>query len=265
MFCAFLELEYFDTITHHVHDPMHQLFLGLFKDFFMTLTDEKLIDEADFHKMQETADRLQCPREVGRLPYRIYSQMKHLKADQWKILVLVYLPFLFNGIKLNHSHQIMDRLQRMALLLNLICRRLCVRMISEADLDTVHGHIVEYCQIFTDLFPRRVKPNMHYCLHFREDCLNFGPVYSFWLFSFERYNGILSAFETNNRCIETTFLRKFWFDNATRNWRYLRVSDVYSRLGVHFNKRSLGDIFDDDCNPAQQKLLIWCSPIKISV
>ena len=265
MFCAFLDLEYFDTITHHVHDPMHQLFLGLFKDFFMTLTDENLINEGDFHKMQETADRLQCPREVGRLPYKIYSQMANLKADQWKILVLVYLPFLFNGITVRARPEIKGDLQRMALLLNLICRLLCVRVISEADLNIVHGYIVEYCETFTRLFPLRVKPNMHYCLHLKEDCLNFGPVYSFWLFSFERYNGILSAFDTNNRCIETTFLRKFWFDSAIRNWRYLQISNVYSRSGTHYNTRSLGNIFDEDCNPAQKKLLSWCSPVKISV
>ena len=75
MFCAFLDLPYFDTVSQHVNDPMHQLFLGVFKDFFMTLTDEGLIGEKDFHRMQDIADRLHCPREVGRIPYRIYSKM----------------------------------------------------------------------------------------------------------------------------------------------------------------------------------------------
>lgn len=47
----------------------------------------------------------------------------------------------------------------------------------------------------------KVKPNMHLHGHLKECVLDYGPVYNFWCFSFERFNGILSSFN-NNRCFE---------------------------------------------------------------
>lgn len=35
--------------------------------------------------------------------------------------------------------------------------------------------------------------------HIKDTVLDFGSLYSFWLFSFERYNGMLSQTETNRR------------------------------------------------------------------
>ena len=37
----------------------------------------------------------------------------------------------------------------------------------------------------------------------------YGPYYSFWLFSFERYNGILDRYHTNHRSIEIQLIQKF--------------------------------------------------------
>ena len=39
--------------------------------------------------------------------------------------------------------------------------------------------------------------------------MDFGPVYSFWCYSFERYNGILGGYQTNNRSISVQVMRKF--------------------------------------------------------
>ena len=59
----------------------------------------------------------------------------------------------------------------------------------------------------------KVKPNMHFHGHLKECVLNYGPVYNFWCFSFERFNGILSSFKTNNRCIEIQLMRKLLSDH----------------------------------------------------
>ena len=45
-------------------------------------------------------------------------------------------------------------------------------------------------------------------------CLReFGPSHSFWLFPFERYNGILENQPSNNRSIEIQLMRRFQNDN----------------------------------------------------
>ncbi|OAD70083.1 hypothetical protein PHYBLDRAFT_71522 [Phycomyces blakesleeanus NRRL 1555(-)] len=54
---------------------------------------------------------------------------------------------------------------------------------------------------------------MHLHLHFKETVLNFGPVYGYRLFSFERYNGVLKNYTTNNKDgFEGTFMRRYLED-----------------------------------------------------
>ena len=57
--------------------------------------------------------------------------------------------------------------------------------------------------------PTKHHPNMHRHCHLCECILDFGPVYGFWCFSFERYNGILGALHVNNHQIEIQLMRKF--------------------------------------------------------
>jgi len=59
--------------------------------------------------------------------------------------------------------------------------------------------LMQFCKRVQHLYGESaVTPNMHMHAHLKEDLLNFGPVYDFWLFSFERYNGILGNQPTNN-------------------------------------------------------------------
>ena len=51
--------------------------------------------------------------------------------------------------------------------------------------------------------------NMHLHLHLPECFQDYGPCYSFWLFSFERYNVILGRYHTNHRSIEIQLMQKF--------------------------------------------------------
>ena len=40
----------------------------------------------------------------------------------------------------------------------------------------------------------KITPNLHLCLHIKECCQDYGPLCSFWCFSFERMNGVLGKF-----------------------------------------------------------------------
>lgn len=44
--------------------------------------------------------------------------------------------------------------------------------------------------------------NMHLHLHLKNCFMDYGPCYGFWLFSFERYNGMLGHYHTNQLFIE---------------------------------------------------------------
>ena len=50
---------------------------------------------------------------------------------------------------------------------------------------------------------------MHFALHLKECIKDFGSVYGFWCFLFERYNGIMDNYQINNHSIEIQVMRKF--------------------------------------------------------
>lgn len=54
-----------------------------------------------------------------------------------------------------------------------------------------------------------MSPNMHLHLHLKECIVDYGPVYAFWCFAYERFNGLLGAYQTNKKVIEPQIMRKF--------------------------------------------------------
>ncbi len=48
--------------------------------------------------------------------------------------------------------------------------------------------------------------------HLAECVRDYGPLRSFWLFPFERYNGILEGTPTNNRSVEVQIMQRFLLD-----------------------------------------------------
>ena len=54
---------------------------------------------------------------------------------------------------------------------------------------------------------------MHLHAHIRECVQDYGPVQSFWLFSFERFNGMLGKQPHNNKIIEVQVMRRFLRDS----------------------------------------------------
>lgn len=92
----------------------------------------------------------------------------------------------------------------------LACRYLCKCSLSLADITIIDGLLMQFCRKVEQLYGRNViTPNMHMHGHLRENLLDYGPVYAFWLFSFERYNGVLGKQATNNRNIESQLLEHF--------------------------------------------------------
>ena len=67
---------------------------------------------------------------------------------------------------------------------------------------------------------RPITPNMHLHLHIKECVENYGSVYGFLLFSFERYNGLLGSFHTNNREVEVQLMRRFLTMSALDDLQY---------------------------------------------
>ena len=61
---------------------------------------------------------------------------------------------------------------------------------------------------------------LHLHVHLKECFMDFGPVYSFWLFALERLNGILGSYHTNCHDISLQLMRQFTshLHYVTPNW-----------------------------------------------
>ena len=126
-----------------------------------------------------------------------------MKADEWKNFVLIYSLFSLKNI-IPASHYLMWSLFVAA------CKCLCVRTINATEVDQAHMLLKMFCKKFVELFGKEhCTPNMHLHMHLKDCVENFGPVYAFWCFGFERFNGILGSFHVNNHSISIQFMRKY--------------------------------------------------------
>ena len=92
----------------------------------------------------------------------------------------------------------------------LACRYLCQPILTQDDVKIGDALLLKFCSRTEVLFGKDIiTPNMHMSCHLRECILDYGPLNHFWLFAFERFNGILGKLPNNNRSIETQMMKRF--------------------------------------------------------
>ena len=117
----------------------------------------------------------------------------------------------------------------------LLCRP-CIKKtnLMVADCKVLH-FLKEYEKINGVL---SITRNMHLHIHLRECVENYGSIYGFWLFSFERFNGILGSYHTNDKTVEIQIMRKFMTSGALANMQY-SLPAQYSDFSCLTAKHSL--------------------------
>lgn len=215
----FSKLPYFDPIEFHVVDPMHNLLLGTAKHIFGVWIEKGILSDKDIDDIDKLSNEMGKMSEQGRTTKSL-KLYKTMKAEEWKNWVLVYSLFCLKDV-LDKRHFNLWQVYVRA------CRLLLSTSISTSQLTDAHQLLWLFCNQFEEIIGHQYcTPNMHMHLHLK-DCINsFGPVYGFWAFSFERYNGILGSFHTNNRSMTITMMRKF-LDGV-------HVFSMYQRVGVGF-------------------------------
>lgn len=179
-----------------------------------------LLNDGQLKKIQDKVDNVRFPSSLGRLPNKISISFGGFTADQWKTWTLVMSIYALKG-ELPDKHLEVWRAFVIA------CKLLCRTFVTASDLMEADSLLKTFCVKFERLYGAEcVTPNMHMHTHLCERVLDFGPVYAFWLFSFERYNGIVGSFQTNNRSIELQFMRKFLRDQTVQEVAF-PVSDPF--------------------------------------
>ena len=100
-----------------------------------------------------------------------------------------------------------------------------------AEVGRAHSLLLQFCREVERIYgTRQITPNMHMHSHLADCILDYDPVYSFWLSSFERYNSILGAHSTNNKSVELQLIREFLRDQLLRDF------ELPQEYGSHFKE-----------------------------
>ena len=81
--------------------------------------------------------------------------------------------------------------------------------------------LLSFCKKFEELYGSSFCTiNLHLHCHLKEYMEDFGPVYAFMLFIFERLNGTLGNYHTNSHDISLQLMRKYLNETeyASQNW-----------------------------------------------
>ena len=162
-----------------------------------------MIDSKTFDAIQRKVDSFISPPDIGRVPYKISSGFSGFTAEQWKNWTLYFSLFaLKDAIPWHHYN--------CWLLFVKACFLLCRRTITSTQLKEADEFLMKFCQKFAELYGSdRCTVNMHLHGHLADCIKDYGPIYSFWCFAFERMNGILGSYHVNNHHISIQFTRKF--------------------------------------------------------
>ncbi|GET63404.1 hypothetical protein GLOIN_2v1775288 [Rhizophagus irregularis DAOM 181602=DAOM 197198] len=129
--------------------------------------DEGILTLNDLKKIQEKMNQFKIPADLGQIPGNIErgEGFSNYTADQWRIFFMIYATTSF--------------------------RILEIELMEEA-----HERLIKIIKLIEEHYGRvKITPNLHLSLHLCDCSNDFGPLYAFWCFSFERMNGILDELE----------------------------------------------------------------------
>ncbi len=218
-YSALLQLPYFDPVKMLILDPMHNMYLGTAKYMVNNVWIARgYLNTVELAIIEERLTSIRVPPTVsfGRLPSSIEPTTK-LTAEQWMVWVNHFSIFCLHGL-LPPEH--IECWRHFVLASRLICK--CP--LSQEDVTVADLLLLQFCNRFQALYgPQLVTPNMHMHCHLADCIRDFGPLSSFWLFPFERYNGILEGTPTNNRSVEVQIMQRFLLD--IRNLSLLQCTE----------------------------------------
>ena len=150
-----------------------------------------ILTDQDFESLQEKVNRMEVPVNIGRIPFKIESNFASFKADQWRNWTCVHSLFCLQELLPSDHYSC-------RVLFVEACSSFLKPSITLESLETPDKKLCEFCKAFEHLYCKEhCTPNMHMHLHLKDSILNYGPVYGFWCFPFERFKGVLGSFQKN--------------------------------------------------------------------
>ena len=187
-----LRLPYMDPIRFAVVDPMHCLFLGVAKWIIKSIfVKQNKLTMEQLRVAQERMKHVDLPSDIGRIPAKIAignDGFSNLTADQWKTFIMIYSTTVLWDMLDDNDRKILGYFVR-------ACNLLVARIITEDDLKEAQERLKDMAYLIECVYgPEFITSNIHLALHIPDCCRDYGPIYSFWLFPFERLNGYIGKY-----------------------------------------------------------------------
>jgi len=187
-----LRLPYMNPIRFAVVDPMHCLFLGIAKQIIKSIfIDQGKLGMEQLRVAQCRMDHVDLPSDIGRIPPKIAignDGFSKLTADQWKTFIMIFSTTILWDMLDDNDRKILGYFVR-------ACNLLVSRLITEDDLKEAQERLKDMSYLIERTYgPEFITSNIHLALHLPDCCRDYGPVYSFWLFPFERLNGYIGRY-----------------------------------------------------------------------
>lgn len=239
-YTSLLKLPYFDTVRMLVLDPMHNLFLGTAKHVLKNIwLDQDIIEPSEFCVIQSRIDQTVVPSDIGRIPHKIASGFSSFTADQFKNWVLYFSLLSLRDVLVDEHFQCWRHFV-------LACRLLTNKAITLDNIKLADALLLQFCRRTERLYGKpAVTPNMHLHTHMRLCLEDYGPLHGFWLFSFERFNGMLGQQPNNNRSIEVQLMKRF-LQNQSQSSLALPTDYKDEFLPIFSDRRVVGTLSEED-------------------
>ena len=158
---------------------MHNLFLGMAKRMMTLWINNDLITDNDLKQMQVLADGVVLPLDYVTLKQKIANHFPFMTADDWKSQCVVYSPLVLDG------HRPWVYLENWLLFVD-ACHLMVKPSITMGNIEQSNNLMLQFCTGVQRLYgPEEITPNMHLHMHLDSTIEDFGPLYAYWVFSYE--------------------------------------------------------------------------------
>lgn len=140
---------------------------------------------------------------VGRVPSKISSSFSGFTAEQWKNWTLFF-----------HFSHLKEHCQNSTISVGICLLMHAIFFVGAQFLKIRYVRAILFWRLSVNSVLQlycadHCTINMHLHLHLADCVLDYGPVYAFWCFAYERMNGILGSYHTNNHYISVEFANRF--------------------------------------------------------
>jgi hypothetical protein len=174
-------------------DPMHCFFLGVAKWIIKSIfINQNKLNMEQLRIAQNRMDYIDLPSDIGRIPPKIAignEGFSNLTADQWKTFIIIYSTSILWDMLDNNDRKILGYFVR-------ACNLLVARFITDNDLKEAQERLKDMAHFIENTYgPEFITSNIHFALHIPDCCHDYNPIYTFWLFPFERLNGYIGEID----------------------------------------------------------------------